>query len=55
MLKSTLLILIVCSTLASCYRMPGEDDFSVIPATNNPSVTREKPQDGLQALQGGSF
>ena len=27
-----------------CYRMPTEEDFCVVPATNNPSVTREKPQ-----------
>ena len=32
--------------MTSCYRMPGEDEFSVVPTTNNPSVTCEK---------GGSF
>jgi hypothetical protein len=32
---------IICT---SCYRMPTEDDFCVVPATNNPAVTREKPQ-----------
>ena len=30
-------------SLCSCYRMPGEDEFSVIPTTNNPAVTKEKP------------
>ncbi len=34
------------SSLVSCYRMPTEDDFSVVPTTNNPSVTYEK-NDGL--------
>ncbi len=28
--------------LASCYRMPTENDFSVVPTTNNPAVTYEK-------------
>ncbi len=26
----------------SCYRMPTDDDFSVVPTTNNPAVTLEK-------------
>lgn len=25
--------------LSSCYRMPGEEDYCLIPTTNNPSVT----------------
>lgn len=29
--------------LSSCYRMPTDDDYSVVPTTNNPSVTHEKP------------
>ena len=33
--------LLLC--LTSCYRMPTDDDFSVIPTTNNPDVTGEKP------------
>lgn len=28
--------------LTSCYRMPTEDDFSVVPTTNNPAITQEK-------------
>jgi hypothetical protein len=38
------LMLIACSwiCLASCYRMPTENDFSVVPTTNNPAVTCEK-------------
>lgn len=28
--------------LAGCYRMPGEDEYSTNPATNNPSITCEK-------------
>jgi hypothetical protein len=29
-------------TLTSCYRMPGEDDYSLIPNINNPDITRAK-------------
>lgn len=55
MLKMCFTALLLILSCASCYRMPGENDFSVIPATNNPAVTREKPQEGLQSLQGGTF
>jgi hypothetical protein len=29
-------------SLVSCYRMPTEEEYSVIPTINNPDVTREK-------------
>jgi hypothetical protein len=37
-------ILIICNLilLTGCYRMPTENDFSVVPTTNNPAVTCEK-------------
>lgn len=40
----TILILASCSfiCLTSCYRMPTENDFSLVPTTNNPAVTCEK-------------
>lgn len=28
--------------LESCYRMPTDDDFSVVPTTNNPALTNER-------------
>jgi hypothetical protein len=36
--------LLVCALicLTGCYRMPTENDFSVVPTTNNPAVTCEK-------------
>lgn len=42
------LLLAVCLLTSStgCYRMPTDDDFSLVPTTNNPAVTREK-NDGL--------
>lgn len=41
-----LLLMMTALLLTSCYRMPGDDDYCLIPATNNPTVTNQK---------GGSF
>lgn len=41
-IKFFLCVLCLGLTLTSCYRMPGEDDYSLIPTTNNPDVTRHK-------------
>ncbi len=43
---SLLLLPLLLIVLTGCYRMPGENEFSEVPTTNNPSVTCEK---------GGSF
>ncbi len=37
----------------SCYRMPTEEDFSIVPMTNNPSVTCERPSSVLPLPQAG--
>lgn len=29
--------------LTSCYRMPGDEDYCLIPTTNNPTVTGAQP------------
>jgi len=37
--------LIFCLTflsLAGCYHFPGEDEYSLVPTTNNRAITREK-------------
>jgi hypothetical protein len=34
-------------TLVACYRMPDEDEYSTVPATNNPDITREKASPGF--------
>lgn len=31
----------------SCYRMPTEEDYSVVPSINNPDYTREKPNNQM--------
>jgi len=38
--------------LSGCYRMPTDDDYSLVPTTNNPAITRES---GNQLVPGGDF
>lgn len=38
------LFTLICASLWGCYRMPTEDDYSMIPLTNNRDFTREKQQ-----------
>ena len=35
---------------AACYRMPTEEDYCVIPTTNNPSITRERQDSPLPGI-----
>lgn len=37
--------------LTGCYRMPGENDYSVVPTTNNPSVTCEKNDNMMPSMK----
>ncbi|MBS4166692.1 Uncharacterized protein NEOC65_001785 [Neochlamydia sp. AcF65] len=34
---------LICTCfLCACYRLPREDEYSVVPSTNNPEIIREK-------------
>jgi len=39
---SLALFLFIGAFTTSCYRMPGEDEYSLVPTTNNPSATRQR-------------
>ncbi|HEV8052490.1 MAG TPA: hypothetical protein VGP47_08345 [Parachlamydiaceae bacterium] len=41
-LAKTFSLILLISTMTSCYRMPENDEFSMVPSTNNPNYTREK-------------
>jgi hypothetical protein len=41
-MKNLLVLALFATLLTSCYKMPGDDDYSLIPTTNNPNVTCEK-------------
>jgi hypothetical protein len=42
-LAATVLFISFITIVTGCvYRMPEQDEFSLIPATNNPNYTREK-------------
>jgi hypothetical protein len=45
-------IIFLLPLLVSCYRMPTEDDYSVVPLTNNRDITQEKVNP-LPQLGGG--
>lgn len=49
-IKSICLAYILLTCLTSCYRMPTENDFSVVPTTNNPAVTCEKRDNLLPGM-----
>ncbi|MDP1836631.1 MAG: hypothetical protein Q8K75_11990 [Chlamydiales bacterium] len=40
LLNVLLFVAVLGITCTSCYRAPGENDYSTIPATNNPGITR---------------
>lgn len=40
--------------ITSCYPMPKEDEYSLIPVTNNPSITFEKPN-ATPGIPGASY
>lgn len=42
--------IVLAGICTSCYRMPTDDDFCIVPATNNPSVTHEKSQGPIPQL-----
>jgi hypothetical protein len=44
----TLLLLV---SFTSCYRMPTDEDYCVIPTTNNKSITREKAGPPIPGVQ----
>lgn len=38
MIKFSLLLFVILTSATACYRMPTEDEFSVIPLTNNRDI-----------------
>jgi PBP1b-binding outer membrane lipoprotein LpoB len=41
-MKKLLLIALFTLMSTSCYRMPAEGEVSVVPTTNNPTLTRQE-------------
>lgn len=50
-LMTTCIFTLTLISCTGCYRMPGEDDYSVVPTTNNPSVTCEKNDNIMPAVK----
>lgn len=41
-IKTILCCLFLLNAVTSCYKMPTEDDCSLVPMTNNPDITRDR-------------
>jgi hypothetical protein len=50
--QTCLVVLVSAVSLVGCYRMPTEEDYSVVPSTNNPDVTREKQGNNFMPTMG---
>lgn len=44
LISLSLLLLTAGTAVNSCYRMPTEDDYSLVPSTNNPDTTRQRKE-----------
>jgi hypothetical protein len=53
LIRMSFLFLACAMSLAACYPMPTEDDYSTVPSLNNPDLTREKPSNN--PMPSGSF
>ncbi len=47
MIRKSFLALLLAFTITGCYRMPTDEDYCLVPNTNNPDITREKPSSSL--------
>jgi hypothetical protein len=45
--KTALLGILLVGCLGGCYRMPTDEDYCLIPSTNNRDFTRESPANSL--------
>ncbi len=43
-------LLILAAVLNSCYPMPTEDDYSLLPSTNNPEMTRQRAESAMPQM-----
>jgi hypothetical protein len=53
MIKTFYLLLFLIMTspfMGGCYRMPTADDYSLIPSTNNPQITRQRDESHLPKI-----
>lgn len=50
-MRTKLFFLLTLCTLTGCYRMPTDEDWSLVPTTNNPAITCEKNDSPLPGLK----
>ncbi len=49
-MKHSLFALAALLFLTGCYAMPSNDEFCVVPTTNNPSVTNAKNESPIPQI-----
>lgn len=53
-MRHFILCFIILGCFTSCYHMPGEDDYSVVPVTNNPDFTKSS-KSGAPSMPSSKF
>jgi hypothetical protein len=41
-LKTLMALIFIANMLTACYRMPADNEFSLVPTTNNPDITGDR-------------
>jgi hypothetical protein len=43
-------LFVLAAVLNSCYPMPTDDDYSLLPSTNNPEMTRQRAESAMPQM-----
>lgn len=51
-----LLAMSICAAISACYRMPSDDDYSLVPMVNHPDYTKGGAQkSAIPGLPAGDY
>ncbi len=48
-------LLLILSCLTACYRVPTDDDYSLLPLTNSPDLRGGNNGSAIPGLPGGTY
>jgi hypothetical protein len=49
-MKHFALFLLISALVTACYPMPTEDNYSILPMTNNPDVTKQRRESPIPQM-----